>query len=171
MGHIATECDFDPSVITEWDLSSCLAPAVLYRVECTAARPGFCYRMPWLPGAKDFLKALQTLDEVVAVTAPWHSDTWESERRAALSPYLGRVISCHGTDKALIRGDILIEDNPSYARKWLEHNPDGFAILMDAPWNGEESTTFEGQDHPRMQRAYGYTDALEIIEGIKEVFK
>lgn len=54
------------------------------------------------------------------------------ERHMPFFP-VGRVIPI--TNKEIIQGDILVDDNPNNLRKWQEENCDGFCLMMNAPHN------------------------------------
>lgn len=99
--------------------------------------PGFCASLPWYRGARTFVEVLKDFGNVWAVTAPWNSSTWDSERRAWLAPVLNpsKVISCNTLAKPLVRGDVLIEDRTATLVAWLAENPKGLGILLDRPWN------------------------------------
>ncbi len=174
VGHIQSRAGVQ-SDIKEMDLRDSLTDTELLQVRMVAKKPGFCASMPWYPGAKNFFQDLMRLGHVYAVTSPWHSDTWASERRDWLHEgglHPNRVISCPATSKPLIQGDVLVEDHPETAYDWLEVNKDSFVVLRDLPWNGPDTKTFQAKgDHPRMYRAVGYMEILRTIEGIKVLFK
>lgn len=175
IGHLHQECGVK-SKVREWDLRASLTEDELAKVDAAGAQPGFCSAISWYPGAALFLYELMEVGSVFAVTAPWHSDTWDSERRLWLKTHLPawRVISCAGKAKSIVRGDVLIEDHPGTAAEWLRAHPEGYAVLMDRPWNQPESQTYRdaalGEAEGRLLRAHSYDEALGLVEGVKIVF-
>lgn len=172
VAHIRDKCNVQ-SEVREMDLRLSLTEEELQRVHLMAQEPGFCEDIPWYEGAEEFVQVLLKLGELYVVTAPWDSATWAHERKKWVSKHLnpGRVISCGSSAKALVRGNVLIEDSPSTCHAWLEANPDGFAILRDLPINRPGTQTFDCVgDHPRMLRAESYEEALGMLEGIKLCF-
>lgn len=45
------------------------------------------------------------------------------------------VMFVHSSNKHLVDGDILIEDNLNTVREWKKHHVHGVGILIDRPWN------------------------------------
>ncbi len=165
VGHIRAKCGVT-SEIREMDLRESLTPEEMDRVLHHGAQEGFCSEIPWIPGADDFLYEVNAEHDVFIVTAPWHSTTWDSERRKWLSSHVkpSRVISCSPTAKPLVRGDILIEDHPQTAHAWLNANPKGLALLVDLPWNRPGTKTFDTTGHHlRMLRVENYDQARFLI--------
>ncbi len=123
----------EPEDFTSYEFSS-----VLPRDEAAVAhgamiRPGFVQTMSWYPGAKAFVKALQSVAKVVAVTKPFPAGpTWAYERAIWLKGHIDTVIQTE--HKELIPGDILIEDYWLNAQKWQTAHPKGHAILIERPW-------------------------------------
>ncbi len=159
--HLRTEAGITSEVNT-MDFRDCLTDLELLQVETASKRRGFCSTIPWYNGAKDFLRELQCLGHVYAVTAPWRADTWAYERKEWLAGYIyeNHVLSVPTLAKHLVSGDILVEDNPATIGDWLHSNPRGHAILIDRPYN--QGMSFS----PRMYRAVTYGAAIQIIQGI-----
>lgn len=65
------------------------------------------------------------------------------------------IIICH--DKSLIRGDILIDDNPNNL-----HDFPGVSITFAKPWNQQDLTFFRSND---------WTDIEEYIDGLNIEFE
>ena len=150
--------------VTEYNLGSCLTPEQMKTVEKLSRQRGFCSVIPWYPGARDFLAALLTWGDVYAVTAPWKAVTWAWERTQVLSSHLSpsRVLSVPAEAKSLVRGDVLLEDNPKIGAAWLERHPGGLVILFDRPWNRPTSRESYAA-HPRMKRVGTYDQALSLL--------
>jgi 5'(3')-deoxyribonucleotidase len=89
---------------------------------------GWCSQIRPLPGAREFVRELRTIAEVVCVTAPfWRSDegphsTWAAERACALAAEFdfdrGSIISTHA--KEHIAADVLVDDLPENLLRWWE---------------------------------------------------
>jgi len=158
-GYPRTEKD-----ITSWELKHSL-PAEEQR-ECLSimAVPGFCHALAWYEGAREFLAALVHETELHVLTAPFEgSSTWMTERKAWLGAHVSRdrVHFIDGKWKHIVSGDVLVEDHPGNAAKWLDANPGGIAVLIDRPWNSPSAA--EWSMHPRMYRVTSFTEALRII--------
>ncbi len=102
--------------------------------------PGFCQRIAPFTGAAAGVQQLAQISDVYAVTMPLSAlETWTAERDRWLWTHLeipqNRVIHAHGTAKAIVSGDVLIEDNGDNLAAWLLANPDGIGILWSRPYN------------------------------------
>lgn len=131
------------SDITSFDVMHSLDLPVAEQkaVKAEMLQPGWCSAIRVLPGAHDFVNALQELGSVVWVTAPGDSDmcseTWPHERSLWLAVNFGadrkRDIIYTGR-KFQVAGDFLIDDSAVHIREWQAHRA-GAAILLDRPWN------------------------------------
>jgi 5'(3')-deoxyribonucleotidase len=153
-----------PERVKHWDLSLSMSKEDHDKAMAAMARPGFCEGLSWYEGAQNFVTRLQARSTVYALTSPFGSDTWETERKRWLSPTIGRhfVLSVPTSAKPLVRGDILIEDHPGTAYRWLLANPGSRAVLIDRPWN--QHTAVEFQHHNNMYRFESYEEALKWAE-------
>jgi 5'(3')-deoxyribonucleotidase len=141
-----------PDKIQHWCLKESLGPAV-EDVDDILCTKGFVRSLPWVEGAPFLIVALQAIADVVCVTSPWPSKYWVPERVEWLSPWVHAddVLFVRSKRKALISGDVLVEDHPGIAAAWLDANPNGRAILVDRPWNRPGAKEFV--EHPRLVRA------------------
>lgn len=121
--------------IHDLDLSKCLSKLQYECMQEMCHLPGFCTSLEWYPSAKNFVGLLNKIGYCYALTTPWECSTWCAERVDWLNPYIKKekVIFAHA--KHLVRGDILIEDNPYNVMAWKNLNPDKLAILLNRPWN------------------------------------
>lgn len=90
-----------------------------------------------LPGSRAGVQSLRDAGhQVIALTAPIHTPEWLYGRATWLKMrgFTDRTI-VFTRDKSLIPGDVLIEDNPEYAREWAAAHPRGAVLLYDQPWN------------------------------------
>jgi 5'(3')-deoxyribonucleotidase len=121
--------------VTEWHFERCVASseenAAVWREmnEINA-----CYTISPYPDAKDFLASLRTRGEVVAVTTPASTHRWCFERTQWLLNHgfaLTEIVFTH--NKALVRGDVLIDDHPDNIQAFADAG--GVGILLERPWN------------------------------------
>jgi len=157
LGGVCHGLGLDPKDCSRYDIEEAyrLPPGTLQSI---AHEPGFCASLAPIPCAQTAIRTLRSRGHrVVAVTSPWWSSPyWMFERTAWLSKYFGfnpkDVIQ--GSRKALIRGDVLVEDNISTAHEWLDAWPDGHAFLFDMPYNqGPTTATRVGTWEPILKHA------------------
>lgn len=131
----------DRESITTWEVFESLPPeAQVYRTriyDLLKAKLG-CVSMRVYEGAKEGMKKLEEIADVVIVTSPFTgSDTWHSEREKWLKVHFGipgvRVI--HAQAKHHIKGDIFIDDKTAHVVKWAEAHPGGRAMLWNMKYN------------------------------------
>ncbi len=163
VGAICKEVEgLTPEQIEHWELNLSMTPEQHAKAVAAMSRPGFCRGLEWYAGAEAFLFGLHDIGDVYAVTSPFNSETWERERRLWLRDVLhpSCVLAVPSAAKPLVRGNILIEDHPGTAHRWLLANPTSYAILIDRPWN--QPTSAEFRRDARMHRAKGYAEALRL---------
>jgi 5'(3')-deoxyribonucleotidase len=153
-----------PQDVKHWELKESFAPDALRASFEIMAEPGFCQSIAWYEGARDFFEQLRYENDVDVLTAPSAGATWMHERKEAIAstgyPW-ERVHFVGGRYKHRFSGDVLIEDHPGTAARWLQENRHGHAILIDRPWN--QPTAAEYVPCLRMYRANSYSDALTTI--------
>lgn len=167
-GHIRAHAKLETPT-TEMDFRLTHTKEELARVKVCADSEKFCYTMPSFQGSLRFVRRLERMGELYAVTAPWVSSKyWMHERFVWLAAggfNSQRIIMCPSASKHLVRGDIMIEDTPRNLFTWLNANPTGHGLLYDLPWNREGTKTFDQVGpHPRMTRVLDYDEALDAIE-------
>lgn len=98
-------------------------------------RPGVCYSLDLLPGAKEGIERLRHEGTVVAVTRPVLRPTWVYERTHWLIDHLGftefQVINTAA--KHMVSGDALLDDNPENITGWTAHHPVGAGMMWALP--------------------------------------
>lgn len=125
---------YDESSFTSWELRAALAPAENEWIGAYLTNHNAAAEIEWYPGAKDFVHELQQLGEVLALTAPYQSNTmWPYERQQWCKREGLPVLSVPGEYKHLVQGDYLIEDKLMTVDQWGTYRPG--AILLDRPWN------------------------------------
>lgn len=130
-----------PDDVTEYDIAKAFPGLTPAQVYAPLYRQGFCRSLKPYHGAVEAVRRLQELGEVYCVTKPTKSPYWKNEREEWLQAVVGipedHVIFCH--DKGMIRGDVLVDDNPEFVEAWwnaglmddTEKNP----FLWDRPYN------------------------------------
>jgi 5'(3')-deoxyribonucleotidase len=126
--------------VTHWDFYECVATqaedAAVWRHISSTPRT--------VSGAGSYIMNLNAYYmltwrgvRVVAVTTPrWHCPLWMPERFTWLAD---RGFSTKDivftSDKSLIGGDMLIDDNFENVSQWQAKHPYGRGILLTRPWN------------------------------------
>lgn len=136
-----------------------ISPADVKRVQDEIAQPGWCSALPIFPGAADFVAALLEQHDVIFVTAPLEgAPCWTYERTDWLKKHFGSVAGSrviHTAHKALVRGDIMIDDSVSNIREWGRAQEHGLPLLFDAHHNREAKDLF---------RVSSYMETLAVID-------
>lgn len=99
--------------------------------------PGVVSSIPEMKDAFKGIETLRKLGRVVALTSPHLGPTWQYERSQALMMNFGftkkDIIFC--SDKKLVPGNVLIEDNLDNVNEYKEAHPNSVVFLIDAPYN------------------------------------
>jgi 5'(3')-deoxyribonucleotidase len=120
-----------------------------------------CFSMRPYDGAKEGVRRLEELAEVVIVTSPFPgSATWASERENWLKSHFGiphdRIIHAH--NKRYIKGDFFVDDRTSHVLTWAEAHPEGRALLWTMRTN-------EGDELPdNVSRVVGWEQLHARVE-------
>lgn len=96
----------------------------------------FCLNLPVLEGAKEAVKELQNLGEVVIVTSPMSTANWCYERTQWLQDHFDIPKSkiVFAKNKHYIQGDVFVDDCTENCEKWIKYNK-GKSLLWDRLWN------------------------------------
>ncbi len=123
--------------VNDYDLSKVLNPNQYHDFLQFSSYAGWCKKLKWYDGAKDFVTNLDLAGcEVHAVTTAWEkSHHWHRERLEWLAPRIPWDRVTFTTQKRLVRGDFLVEDSARNLQKWAAAHPNGTPILLDRPWN------------------------------------
>jgi len=123
---------------TSWDMLSAMSPRARAETEARWRRQGWCLTMPVCPGAQNAVDRIGLRADVVYVTAPmrgaphWMYERWLwLERQFAADARA--VVFAHG--KALVSGDVFVDDRVENIDEWAAAHPNGAALLWDAPYN------------------------------------
>jgi hypothetical protein len=131
-----------PDDVTDWDIFACFGVKGTDVEKTCYARmsaPGYCYDFAPNAGAVAFCEwARQRNHDVYAVTAPLGSSpTWAYDRERWLKDDLrfagNRVV--HAADKAVVGGDMFVDDKPSNVADWAKAHPGRLAVLWRATYN------------------------------------
>ena len=129
---------YRPDDVTMWAMESMLPDHMRQQFFDKLSTPGFCRNLGQFHDAVAVIRELQdTGHEVVFATSPWSSDTWINERTAWLHERFGPVDVHHLHDKTSVSGDVFVDDKPSHIVAWAAANPQGWAYLMNRPYNQE----------------------------------
>jgi hypothetical protein len=119
----------------------CLTPVEGAAVKkLIGSRRGFAASLPPYPNARQGVRRLRELGDIIAVTTPWDSNPWwRTERDSWLALHFGIDIVKHAVDKSGYDGDLFVDDHSSHVRDWLSMRPDRTAVFWRTPHNTAES--------------------------------
>lgn len=157
-----TGMSVSPADIRQWDILTAFPDQQHGDILEHTYKPGFCTALPTLPGAVEGVRRLREIGDVYALTSPWTSETWCWERTRWLRDRLDfdkhDVLHVPGNRKHLVRGDVLIDDKLETVVEWTRSNPEGLALLWDAPYNHAGTLTCQSF------RVFGWAGALHAVE-------
>ena len=136
---LAREHGIDYTQQKGWDVFKGMKRADRKRMERAVMQPGFCRSLPVIPGARDMVDGLRSDGhDVFCVTAFWFDHpTWTAERTTWLEAHMGidrrHVVHTHA--KALVAGDVFVDDKRAHVKAWSDAHPEGRAVL--ATWRGD----------------------------------
>lgn len=115
--------------------------------------------LPDVPGAVEGVRALrQAGHRLVALTSPLITPGWLHGRvRWLHTRGFGNEDIVLAWDKALVPGDVMIDDNADFANRWATKYPQGTCLLFDQPWNA--SALFM----PNVRRVVGWDQVVQIV--------
>ena len=118
---------------------------VRQHVYAQMAKPGWCLSLEPFPEAVEGVKKLRQISNVFFVTSPFHSPTWEYERRAWLLNHFGILSSyvIQVSAKFLVQGDVFVDDRPDNVRLWQDANPRGQGLLWEYAHNRQHRGPFQ----------------------------
>ncbi len=132
-----------PEDVTAWDFTAALglssheARAVK---QVIGSRRGFAAALPPYPRARQGVRRLRDLGDVICVTSPWDSNPWwRDEREAWLALHFGIDVVHHASDKHPYEADVFVDDKSSHVRAWSRRWPDRVAVFWRTPHNSSES--------------------------------
>lgn len=126
------------------------------------ADTGVCRELEVYDGAKDFVRELRAMADVLVVTSPYVGvPTWCHHRINWLAEHFGipRRDVIFAKRKEMIRGHLLIDDKLSNCEAWVSKSQHRKAVVFDQPWNRQRAATGAHM----MVRARGYEEALKVV--------
>ena len=125
---------------TTWDIIDALGFTTAQRAAFKQAvgRSAFCASLSPCPGAQVGVAHLREIADVYAVTAPFHSLYWVSERDWWLAEHFGftRKQIVHTEAKYLVAGDVFVDDKVEHVQRWVGRR-NGAAVLWAQPYNAD----------------------------------
>lgn len=146
---------------TSWYFETCfgLTADEINQVTSLWAQPGWCYKLPMMPGVREAVTELRRLADVVTVTAPFKSPTWVFERDAWLRDRLGyqgdNVDVIHTAAKWRVSGDVFVDDRPAAVLRWQAAHPHGVGFIWAQPYN---------EDSRGLQRVSTWAEVVAAVK-------
>lgn len=107
------------------------------------ARQGFAASLAPYPQARQGVRRLRELGDVICVTSPWDSNPyWRAERESWLALHFGIDVVHHAEDKHSYEADVFVDDRSKHVRAWLSAWPGRTAVFWRTPHNGSEAVPF-----------------------------
>lgn len=131
-----------------WQILDSIHPMFHRQVIDGWCRQGFCLELPEYPGAADAVRRLAEVVDLVFVTSvEFKSLYWVYERASWLAERFDEfgLLVCGGMGegnakrrvkrKALVDGDVLVDDKVENVVEWAEAHPEGWAFLWARSYN------------------------------------
>lgn len=151
---------FEYDEVTDFDYSKCVATpdedAKIWRHIDTT--PGLIAELSEEDGAFAGLDELRSIGRIVCVTKQRSSSrTWCYERECWLRTFcgFGENDIVFAADKALIPGDIFIDDRLDNVIAWDSAHINGAGIVFDQPWNRKPGAIW---------RAHSWAEVVSIVK-------
>lgn len=105
-----------------------------------AAKHGFAMSLPPYPEARQGVRRLRELGDVLCVTSPWDANPWwRAERDSWLALHFGIDVVHHADDKTGYEADVFVDDKAAHVRDWLSAWPGRTAVFWRTPHNTSEA--------------------------------
>lgn len=105
-----------------------------------ASRRGFAAALPPYPEARQGVRRLRELGDVICVTSPWDSNPWwRTERESWLALHFGIDVVKHDDDKSGYDADLFVDDRSKHVSAWLSKRPDRTAVFWRTRHNTPEA--------------------------------
>lgn len=141
-----------------------------------STRRGFCAALQPYPGARQGVRRLRELGDVICVTTPWDSNPWwRDERTSWLALHFGIDVVHHAEDKYGYEADVFVDDRSKHVRSWLSAWPGRTAVLWRTPhntgeavpWGAHSTGSWDALYQLAREEAIGPVQrSLELKEGI-----
>jgi 5' nucleotidase, deoxy (Pyrimidine), cytosolic type C protein (NT5C) len=129
--------------VGEFDFTKALGLSVDEAVavkKAIGARQGFAASLAPYPQARQGVRRLRELGDVLCVTSPWDSNPWwRAERESWLALHFGIDVVHHAEDKTGCEADVFVDDRSKHVHAWLTAWPGRTAVLWRTLHNTGES--------------------------------
>ena len=134
---------FTPAEVTLFDFTKALGlttdEAVAVK-KAIGAKRGFAMSLPPYPAARQGVRRLRELGDVLCVTHPWESNPWwKTERNSWLALHFGIEHVEHDDDKTKYEGDLFVDDKSSHVHAWMSAWPGRTGVFWQTPHNTSEA--------------------------------
>lgn len=134
---------FTPADVTLFDFTTALGltkdEAIAVK-KAIGAKHGFARSLPPYPAARQGVRRLRELGDVICVTHPWESNPWwQNERDSWLALHFGIDDVRHDADKTGYEGDLFVDDKSAHVRDWMAAWPQGIGVFWQTLHNTTES--------------------------------
>lgn len=107
--------------------------------EAIGSRRGFCASLAPYPLARQGVRRLRELGDVVCVTSPWDTNPWwRAERESWLALHFGIDVVHHADDKTGYEADVFVDDRAKHVRAWSSAWPGRTAVFWRTLHNTSE---------------------------------
>lgn len=121
-----------------------------------------CRSLPVYDGAKDFVRELRAMADVLIVTSPYSAvPNWCHHRINWLAEHFGisKRDVIFAKRKDMVRGHLLIDDKLSNCEAWVSKSAHRKAVVFDQPWNRQQTAAHGGN----LVRARSYEEVLKVV--------
>ena len=134
---------YEETSVAEFDFTKALGLSVDESVavkKAIGSRRGFAASLSPYPHARQGVRRLRELGDIVCVTSPWDSNPWwRAERESWLALHFGIEIVHHAEDKSTYEADVFVDDRSKHVRAWATVWPGRAAVFWRTPHNTSEA--------------------------------
>jgi 5'(3')-deoxyribonucleotidase len=149
----------DWNIFPQWEVESLVKDSAL--LQWILEKPDFFYHLEPLPDVVEYFQKL--LDEdyqlVFLTQLPRNSEFAARDKRNWVKKYFPKfdtrnMIFTHR--KELVRGALLLDDNPTHLINWKAMNPDKRTITIDYSYNREQTVDYRLNKQTAWKDFYNY---------------
>lgn len=156
--------------ITGWGVHNYVKPECGQKVYRYLWQEGLYDRVPIIAGLKEALPQLVGLGlDLATATKCDHNPTMIAGKMAWLKRNSQEIPEDNWafvSNKGMLQGDLLVDDNPEYLNEFLIRNPHAVGLLFDAPWNQDLEAYTTTQEH-RFTRVQGWADVVAFMRAYR----
>lgn len=135
---------FTPADVHEFDFTKALGLSADESRAVKAVistRRGFAASLVPYPDARQGVRRLRELGDIICVTSPWDSNEWwRAERDSWLALHFGIDVVRHAEDKSTgFEADVFVDDRSKHVRAWASAWPGRAAVFWRTPHNTSEA--------------------------------